>query len=180
MSAQDTSEPEDDSVSRRSFLKLLFSRFAALSAVIVILAILFKRFLYPSASYQKSKAFKAGFPIDYHPGKVDGRYKGNYGIFIVRSSPEEGNYIFAVSARCAHLGCMVDYNRLGDEFVCPCHGSRYKKDGVNFSGPAQRPLDLVSISFAEDGSIMIDADKVHRRKSATEKVTEEDGFYLAL
>jgi cytochrome b6-f complex iron-sulfur subunit len=180
MTESETQEQKNQRLPRRSFLKLLFTRFAALSVVILLLAALFKKFLYPSTSYQKSKAFRAGFPIDYHPGKVDERYKGTCGVFIVRSSPEEGNYLFALSARCTHLGCMVNYNRLGDEFVCPCHGSRYKKDGVNFSGPATRPLDLVSISFGEDGSIMIDADRVHRRKSATEKVTEKDGFYLAL
>lgn len=180
MTAPETAEQENERVPRRGFLKLLLGRFAAASGVIVLLAILFKRFFYPSVSYQKSRAFKAGFPIDYHPGKVDERYKGNYGVFIVRSSPEEGNYIFALSARCAHLGCMVNYNKLGDEFVCPCHGSRYKKDGVNFSGPATRPLDLVSIFFGEDGSIMVDADRVDRRKSAAEKVADKDGFYLAL
>jgi cytochrome b6-f complex iron-sulfur subunit len=180
MTAPEKAESENERVSRRSFLKLLFSRFAVLSGVIVILAILFKRFFYPSVSYQKSKAFRAGFPIDHHPGKVDERYKGAHGVFIVRSSPEEGNYLFTLSARCTHLGCMVNYNRLGDEFVCPCHGSRFRKDGVNFSGPAQRPLDLISISLSEDGSVMIDADKAHRRKSAAEKITDKEGFFLAL
>jgi len=51
----------------------------------------------------------------------------------------EDGTIHAFSARCTHLGCHID-RIVGDEAVCPCHGSRYRADGTVSTGPARRPL----------------------------------------
>ena len=45
----------------------------------------------------------------------------------------------AFSARCTHLGCRIE-RVVGDEVVCPCHGSRYRADGTVAAGPATRSL----------------------------------------
>jgi Rieske Fe-S protein len=52
---------------------------------------------------------------------------------------DPGGGIHAFSGRCTHLGCRID-RVIGDEAVCPCHGSRYKSDGTVAAGPATRPL----------------------------------------
>ena len=52
--------------------------------------------------------------------------------------------IQAFSARCTHLGCRID-RVIGDEAVCPCHGSRYRRDGTVAAGPATRPLRRLRI-----------------------------------
>jgi Rieske Fe-S protein len=45
----------------------------------------------------------------------------------------------AYSARCTHLGCRIE-RVVGDEAVCPCHGSHFRADGSVAVGPASRPL----------------------------------------
>jgi nitrite reductase/ring-hydroxylating ferredoxin subunit len=50
----------------------------------------------------------------------------------------------AYSARCSHLGCRID-RVLGDEAVCPCHGSRFRADGTAAAGPASRPLSRLRV-----------------------------------
>ena len=52
--------------------------------------------------------------------------------------------IHAYSNRCTHLGCRID-RIVGDEAVCPCHGSRYRADGTVTAGPATRPLKRLRI-----------------------------------
>lgn len=42
--------------------------------------------------------------------------------------------------RCAHLGCRVHWNPDEETWDCPCHGSRYTKDGELISNPAQKGL----------------------------------------
>ena len=44
--------------------------------------------------------------------------------------------------RCRHLGCKLTYNQDEDSFDCPCHGSRFAKDGKVLDGPAQEDLRL--------------------------------------
>ncbi len=64
------------------------------------------------------------------------------GLSVVESAivyREPGGGIHAYSSRCTHLGCRID-RVIGDQAVCPCHGSRYNADGTVAAGPATRPL----------------------------------------
>ncbi len=52
---------------------------------------------------------------------------------------KDGN-LTKLSAVCQHLGCIVDFNNAEKTWDCPCHGSRYYKDGSLMNGPSQKPL----------------------------------------
>ncbi len=43
--------------------------------------------------------------------------------------------------RCSHMGCRLNWNNEEDSFDCPCHGSRYSKEGNLLDNPAQ--IDLI-------------------------------------
>lgn len=112
------------------------------------------RFLYPRSLYEASKVFKVNPPDSYKVGSVNlvpGR-----GVWIVRE--KEG--IYALLAKCTHLGCQPIWYEDLQVFKCPCHGSRFRKNGVNFAGPAPRPLDRLSLSLSSDGRLVVDKGKI--------------------
>jgi nucleotide-binding universal stress UspA family protein len=57
----------------------------------------------------------------------------------------EDGTLTALSPKCSHMGCTVDWNDGEQTWDCPCHGSRYRKDGAVFQGPAKRDLDPESL-----------------------------------
>ncbi|MBI3951437.1 MAG: Rieske 2Fe-2S domain-containing protein, partial [Acidobacteria bacterium] len=61
-----------------------------------------------------------------------------------------------------HLGCTPNWLDSQKKFKCPCHGSGFRSSGVNFEGPAPRPLDRVKISLAADGQLLVDKSIVYR------------------
>ena len=55
--------------------------------------------------------------------------------------PETSNEYIAITTRCAHLGCPVNYVPAAGNFICPCHGGVYGFLGERIGGPPVRPLD---------------------------------------
>jgi cytochrome b6-f complex iron-sulfur subunit len=110
------------------------------------------RFMFPRVLFEPSTVFKAGFPGDYPIGAVSTRWIKDYRTWIVRN--EQGFY--AIFAQCTHLGCTPRWLDAEGKFKCPCHGSGFTMEAINFEGPAPRPLERVQITLAEDGQLLID------------------------
>ena len=144
--------------SRRDFFTRLgwggFGIFAGLGFIGFI------RSAFPRVHFQPPSTFKAGLLSDYAIGEVSEKYKQEYRVWIVRE--EEGMY--AIFAKCTHLGCTPRWLATENKFKCPCHGSGFYKDGLNFEGPAPRPLDRFAISLAEDGQLVVDKSRSFRMK----------------
>ena len=64
--------------------------------------------------------------------------------------------VAAIYKVCTHLGCIYDWNAANNRFECPCHGSGFFKDGINFEGPAPRPLERYALRIADDGQLEVD------------------------
>ena len=62
--------------------------------------------------------------------------------------------LYAVSAVCTHLGCVIRDTETG--FACPCHGSRYDADGRVIGGPAPRGLSFVRLKVEVNGAVYAD------------------------
>jgi len=82
---------------------------------------------------------------------VRGGDKPDTRVFITRAP--DGS-LSSLSATCTHLGCLVSYNRVLGEFVCPCHGGRYNLQGDVIGGPPPRPLEKLPAK-AEEGWAMV-------------------------
>jgi cytochrome b6-f complex iron-sulfur subunit len=126
--------------------------FAVLWTTLAAWAICALRFFFPRVLFEPSAVFKASFPHEYAVGSVSTRYQQKHKVWIVRE--EQGFY--ALLAECTHLGCTPVWLSREQRFKCPCHGSGFSRQGVNYEGPAPRPLERLKISIADDGQLLID------------------------
>ena len=62
------------------------------------------------------------------------------GLTKVAAYRDEGGVIHECSAVCPHLGCIVEWNHNESTWDCPCHGSRFDKQGHLVCGPANSDL----------------------------------------
>lgn len=116
------------------------------------------RFLFPNVLTEPPSTFKAGLPDDFAIGVVDTRFKERYQVWIVRDEEK----IYALSTICTHLGCTPNWLEAEAKFKCPCHGSGFYATGINFEGPAPRPLERVGVSLADDGQLLIDKSRLFK------------------
>jgi cytochrome b6-f complex iron-sulfur subunit len=123
------------------------------------------RSLVPNVTYDAPTTVKVGQPGEFPDGL---KFLPDERLFIFR----DGKTFHAISAVCTHLGCTVRAEalaraeeatidgqrlRLTHRFMCPCHGSRYKGDGSNVSGPAPKPLAWYGLSVSpDDGQLVVD------------------------
>ena len=119
---------------------------------------MFLRFFFPRALFEPKTTFVIGYPADF-PFGVDTRFQQTARIWVVRNS--EG--VFAIYARCTHLGCTPDWKEGENKFKCPCHGSGYDSEGVNFEGPAPRPMDRAHVEVAPSGQVVVDTARLYVR-----------------
>ena len=142
-------------LTRRAWMGLAWGAFSAASAAALAAT---GRFMFPNVLNEPPQQFKAGFPNEYGMG-VDERWKEKFGIWLVRT-PEDIAATPAASTRCCvtctHLGCTPNYLSAENKFKCPCHGSGFRTTGINFEGPAPRPLERARIVLADDGQILVD------------------------
>lgn len=140
---------------RRSFLEGLAVGWTIFSAASAAGLLATARFLFPNDLFEPPTKFKIGPPSRF-PGSKDGTvnedFKSTNGIWIVSTADE----IYVLSTVCTHLGCTPNWLSAERKFKCPCHGSGFYSSGINFEGPAPRPLEKYKVSLAPDGQIEVD------------------------
>ena len=125
---------------------------AALTAFSAMLG----RFFFPNVLAEPPSTIKVGPTSQFEPGEVNERWKAEWGFWIVRSSYNGQEMIYALSTVCTHLGCPPNWLAGEQKFKCPCHGSGFYVSGVNFEGPAPRPLERFKVSVGDDGQLVVD------------------------
>lgn len=119
------------------------------------------RFLFPNFPFDiEETKFKIGYPAALADG-VNEAFKPN-GFWVVRTPSDPMSErpgvpgVYILSTTCTHLGCTPNYLASEAKFKCPCHGSGFRETGINFEGPAPRPLERFAIALADDGQVMVD------------------------
>lgn len=115
------------------------------------------RFFFPRTLFEPKTSFVIGYPGDFGFG-VDTRYQQKYRIWVVRNAER----LFVIYARCTHLGCTPDWVESENKFKCPCHGSGYDSEGINFEGPAPRPMDRAHVALDAQGRIVVDVSQLYQ------------------
>lgn len=151
-------QADDDTsplMGRRGWMGLAWGAFTAANAGCLAAT---GRFMFPNVLNEPPQQFTVGFPDDYGIG-VDERFKDTQGVWIVRTESDythEAPGFYALFSICTHLGCTPNWLSAENKFKCPCHGSGFRPTGINFEGPAPRPLERTRIALAEDGQILVD------------------------
>ena len=157
-----------DAMDRRTFVKWLTVGWAAFAAILGGYGSICIRFLFPNVLFEPKQSFLAGYPDDYPVNEVSERWKDKHAVWIVRDTER----IFALSTVCTHLGCTPNWLPNEAKYKCPCHGSGFYKTGINFEGPAPRPLERFKIYLADNGEIVVDKTKKFQQEKGEWKDSE--------
>lgn len=167
--------------SRRGFLAAMLSAWVVSWVTFTVATVLWLleslRFMIPNLLTEPPSKFKVGTPADFDLGTVSEKFKAQYGIWIVHTDKYKGrNLIYALSSVCTHLGCTPSWLEGEQKFKCPCHGSGFYINGINFEGPAPRPLERVGIRI-DPGDGMLEVDKSVKFQEELGQWNDPSSFY---
>ncbi len=131
--------------SRRDFLKLATTAFLTTTGLIGFGALI--RFLDYQTESAPETEFDLGLAEDFPLGSRTLLADPPAVLLHTQSG------FSALSLVCTHLGCTVESK--ADEFVCPCHGSRYDANGGILRGPAKKSLPSLRVETRADGHLIL-------------------------
>ena len=149
-------------ISRRGFIKRAILTVVSLELVYVFVNLL------------KNGNNKKSLEHLFDAGEVDLFENDRVYPFSARrfylSRLKDGGFL-AISTKCTHLGCTVQFKNKNDKFMCPCHASAFNKHGEVLAPPATRALDLYPITIT-NGQLWIDtANPIKRAKYQSSQIT---------
>jgi cytochrome b6-f complex iron-sulfur subunit len=149
MSEEKNNTPvETNEINRRAFFAKL--GLGSLSIAAAGTAVFAYQLLTPNVLFEPSPIVNAGRPDSYAQDSVT--LDVNSGIYLIHA--KEG--FFSLSAVCTHLGCLTAWKPELGIIACPCHGSKFDREGVKIEGPAPKPLPWLRTWIGDDGDWMVD------------------------
>jgi cytochrome b6-f complex iron-sulfur subunit len=167
--------------SRRAFLLFsswIFVGWASFTVGCVAFTAMMGRFMFPNVLAEPPSTIKIGLPTNFEKEEVNERFKAEWGFWVVRSTRYNGtDVIYALKSVCTHLGCPPNWLAGEQKFKCPCHGSGFYISGVNFEGPAPRPLERFKLSLGDDGQLVVDKSQIFQQELG--QWADPDSFVVA-
>lgn len=148
---------------RRTFLEWSFVAWTIFFVWLAGIGHMFLRFMFPNVLYEQDPKFIAGKRSDFPEiNKVYENFKQSQAVWVVRLKEDGQDRLVALSTVCTHLGCTPNWLEAEQKYKCPCHGSGYYLNGVNFEGPTPRPLERFRVFMDGAGNIVVDKAKKFR------------------
>lgn len=134
--------------SRRTFLGVCLGGLGVIAAA----AVSWPLFRYLAPRSGSDAAVKVVIPeSDVREGEAKFFEFAGSSAVLVR---KRGGNLVAFSAVCTHLGCIVQWEKDKQDFLCPCHAGHYSADGDVTAGPPPKPLKKLPFSVA-NGNITV-------------------------
>jgi cytochrome b6-f complex iron-sulfur subunit len=139
---------KDQKLSRYAFLKLFTNALLGLAGLLGLGGLV--RFFSYTPDPGQTSEFELGDAADYPDGSCTVMLHIPAVIFN-----RNGEFV-AYSLTCTHLGCTVE--QVEEGFTCPCHGSRFDRNGNVINGPAQEPLTKLRVEILENNTLKLFTD----------------------
>lgn len=155
--------PGSHHISRRDFVKLAAASLGTLMGAMIGLPVI-GYLIDPALKRQETDVWIPLGPLENYEvnvptlftfvrSKVYGWEKTatSYGVFIVRQSDSSARVL---SNQCTHLSCRVNWDKVNQQYICPCHDAAFSLTGEVIAGPPPRPLDEYETKV-EDGNLFL-------------------------
>lgn len=150
--AEIKTQTKDPLQSRREFLNKLWKGLGIVA--VVEFAVVFFGFLFAGKDEKENQKpkqlFDAGGINSFQPDSVTIFRGGRF--YLVRLA--DGGFL-ALSLRCTHLGCSINWEEDKQRFICPCHASAFEINGNVQNPPAPSALDYFPV-LIQNGKVMVD------------------------
>lgn len=151
--------PRSPQMSRKEFVGIVTAAVGSVMGVLVGLPTI-SYLVAPALSKNETDAWIPAGPVESYPvgvptlfnfnrTKVNGWEKtvNSYGVYILHN---QDNSFLALSNKCTHLSCRVNWKAEETAYLCPCHDAYFSIDGGIISGPQPRPLDEYETKVEEN------------------------------
>lgn len=97
---------------------------------------------YPLFRFLDFRAPRKPQHVTVHKTIQAGGYVVEHDFILFES--EQGPW--AISRKCTHLGCRLNFREKENLLICPCHHSKFTKEGKRVDGPARKDLPIFNVA----------------------------------
>jgi Rieske Fe-S protein len=102
-------------------------------------------------SYEPARILEIGAPQDFVNISMADFQVADRKVSVVKGD----NGLYALIRNCTHMGCIPNYSEQDGQYLCPCHGSIFTREGDVVRGPAPEPLYRASLTVNNRGAVQI-------------------------
>ncbi len=134
---------------RRKFLQIILAFLGSVTSASFAYSLLKFLTATPAAGVNSKRIVLHRNEVPY--GGAKNIIYGDTPVMVI-NRPEKGFIAFVRT--CTHLGCLIEFNKVSQKIICPCHAGTYDLDGSVESGPPPKPLTAIPIKIEGDTIII--------------------------